>query len=576
MAASRMVMPAGDSPSHHATSKRSGWALSAVLASALLVLGGVEGGSELWHPAQAATVAIDLLYGFCTAGLVFWGARVDLLPRQVSPSGVMMGATLVLAFVVPLLLAHLVLRSFPVSADEYGYTYLADTLHLGRLWNAPVQAELRDVLETFYIPDQDGKRLSQYPPGWPAVLALFGVVGLRPAANPALGLLSAALLALGLRELRVEASRRVALVALVTLAPFTTFNNASLFNHPMAGACVLAIAFLDLRNERRPALWMQLGIGFAFSVLLTTRYEAFLIAFGLYVADGVWRRRPGLLGRWFWAAAGAVPVTALFGFYNWRITGSPFTTTLAWGFPDLSYGLHGQGIDGISTPALAAVRTGRFVTWWAEFASVAVLPFAALGLWRRLRLGCVRWFDLFLPAVIAFFVFYPDGGGFQYGPRHWFVGWLTLPLTIGAAFPSMTPWPLGRWRFSPGRLVLLQIAAYAGFTATYAVFAGLQAAARQESLRVADAAPPPPLVLMPTSQIRLVPWQVRPIPLDAKDLTRNAPDGFGAPVVYGRDLGAARTALLCDQVQGRSVWRVLLQGSPPRGKLAPACRDGDG
>ncbi len=563
-------------PSPHDAGRRTRRLPHATLAGTLFLLGSAEGLSELWHPGQATTVVLDLSYGLCAALLVLWGARATASQAHHGNGNALMGCILALAFLAPLALAWGVLQAFPLSADEYGYTYLADTLRRGRLWNEPAPAALRDVLQTLYIPDQQGKRLSQYPPGWPAVLAIFGLLDLRTLANPVLGLLSAVLLALGLGELRVGPPQKPALVAMVALAPFTLFNNASLFNHTMAGTCILAVAWLGLRDERRPAAWMQLGIGFAFSVLLTTRYEAFMIALALYAVDGLLRRPVVFLRRSLWAAMGAVPVVTLFGFYDWRITGSPFVTTLAWGFPELSYGLHGRGVDGASTPGLAAVRTGRFVTWWAEFACVAVLPFAAVGLWRRLRSGSLRWFDGLLPAIVVFFVFYPDGGGFQYGPRYWFIGWLTLPLTVGAAFPGPAPWPLGRRRFDPGQLVLLQVAAYAGFTATYAVFASLQATARQESLRVAGAAPPPALVLLPSSQMRLLPWQVRPIPLDAMDLTRNAPGGFGAPIIYGRDLGAARTASLCRRVQGRTIWRVLLNGSPPRGRLAPACTDDPG
>jgi hypothetical protein len=557
-------------------------ARSGVLAAAacLFLLGAAEGLSEFWHPGAAITVAADLCYGLTCATLVLWGARrASHTADPARPSGPgtaprakLIAPLVILACVLPLALTVFALHGFAVSADEYGYTYLADTLRHGRLWNAPAPAELRDVLQNFYIPDHDGKRLSQYAPGWPAILAVFSAAGLRNAANPLLGAASAALLALALRQRGAGPRTQIALLAVSILAPFTLFTDASLFNHTLAGTCILGIVCLGLRDERQEAAWAQLCLGGAFAVLLATRYEAFALAFGLYMADGFWRRRVAFLRRALWAACGALPLVMLFGWYNWRITGSPFETTLAWGFPGLTLGLHGHGVDGASTPAAAAERTGRFITWWSEFASIALLPVAAAAMLRRARHRDLRWFDAMLPAVMIFFLFYPDGGGFQYGPRYWFIGWITLPLTIAGAFPGDAFWPVWRWRIRPCRFAILQIAAYAGFTLTYAAFAGGQAAARADALRRAGSVPPPALVLMPTTVFRLVPWQERPIPFDARDMTRNGPGGMGAQVLLGRDLGDARTALLCRQVRDRTIWRLALRGTPPRAAMTRACQ----
>ncbi len=541
------------------------------LAAALFLLGLGAGVAELWHPGKGMTVAVDLLYGLCAAALVLWGARTTVPERERPGAGLAAAATLALAFVVPLLLADVVLQAYPVSADEYGYNFLADTLRHGRLWNASAPSGLGDVLKTMYVPDLDGKRLSQYPPGWPAVLALFASVGLRTAANPVLGVLLAAFLALGLRQLGVTRGRGGALLALSLLAPFTLFNNASFFNHTLTGTCILAVAWLGLRDERRPTVWAQLALGFAFSVLLTTRYEAFLLAFGLYVLDGLLRRRRVFVRRSLWAALGALPVVAMFAWYNWRITGSPFVTTLSWGFPDLTYGLYGYGTEGPNTPFRSLERTVWFSLWWMEFACVAVLPFVAVALWRGVRQRTLRWFDLMLPATILFFFAYPDLGGYQYGPRYWFIGWVTVPLTLGRAFRSNVPWALGRWQFDPMRLAGLQVAAYAGFVLSYSVFAHLQVSAVREPLRAAATAPAPALVLIASDEIRYVSWQSRPIHFDAVDTTRNGPDGFTGPILHGIDLGEARIALLCRQVHDRTIWRVRVQGAPPKATLEPAC-----
>ncbi len=175
-----------------------------------------------------------------------------------------------------------------------------------------------------------------------------------------------------------------------------------------------------------------------------------------------------------------------------------------------------------------------------------------------------------LPAIIVFFLFYPDGGGYQYGPRYWFAGWVTLPLTLAAGLGPGQSWRLGRWLFDPIRIAGLQVAAYAGFTLTYAIFAHAQVEKRQEPLRIAASAPAPAMVLIPDGYMRYVSWQVRPIPFGGNEFTRNGPDGFG-PVVLARDLGPERTALLCKQIHDRTIWRLRLDGASAADRLESAC-----
>ncbi len=545
-----------------------------IIASILIVLGFAEGFSATFYLPRAATVSCALSYGVISTCLILYGARARAgtgafrfaasVP-PVHPLAIVAAATL-----LTLLLTWVVLQAFPSSADEFGYTYLAGTLRHHRLWNTPMPAGLRDFLMTVYVPDQDGKRLSQYPPGWPAFLALFPSLRISALANPILGLLSATLLLLCLRELRTPNRLVVPLLVIALLAPFTLFNDASFFNHTLTGTCLLAIAWFDLRQRRLRSVWNPLVIGFAFSVLLTVRYEVFGIALVLYGLDGLLRRRLAFIGSSVLIGIAALPVVLAFGYYNWRITGSPLTTTLKWGAPNISYGLHGVGMEGPNSPAQILSHMGHYGTGWILFASCAVLPFYLIALWRRLATRTIRWFDLMLPAIVLFFVFYPDGGGFQYGPRYWFAGWALLPLTLAAGFAAGQPWTLRRLVIDPVRLATLQGAAYLGFAVGYAIFAYVQINARQEPLRVAATAPKPAVVLFSRYLVRYVPWQVQTLPIEAYDYTRNGPDGLG-PVVLARDLDAARDAALCRQLSDRTVWRLRMSGSPPVGRLEPAC-----
>jgi hypothetical protein len=544
-----------------------------VLAAALVLYGLLEGLLALVRPPEAVIVMTSLGYGVLTFAAILYGSRIrpgsagESVRILISPA-----VLILLATSMSLVLAYVVLQCFPNSADEFGYTYLAATLRHHRLWNQSFPSALQDVLHTIYVPDMNGKRFSQYPPGWPAVLAVFPSVQTAALANPILGAFSGVFLSLGLKELRTPPKTMVALLIITLFAPFTLFNNASFFNHTLTGTCLLAIAWLDLRDRRVGSAWHPLGIGLAFSVLLTTRYEIFLIALVLYAADGLLRRRWRFVTASLPAAVAALPIVLAFGYYNWKITGSPFTTTLSWGSPGIGYGPYSVGIETFPlTPTRILVLTGRLVLRWAEFIGFAILPFLLVALWRRALGRTLRWFDLVLPALVLFFAFYPDTGGFQYGPRYWFAGWVLVPLTIAGAFRDANSWRVRRWSFSPLTLALLQGAAYAGFIAGYAVFARIQVDVRKVPLEVAGTAPPPAVVVFPSNNVFYVPWQIRDQPFDAKDYTRNGPDGLG-PVVLARDLGPARTALLCQQFSDRTVWRLVMQGAPPVDRLEPACR----
>jgi hypothetical protein len=480
-------------------------------------------------------------------------------------------------FLLSALIALIALQAFPNSGDEYGYNYLASTFLHGRLWNQPWPADLQDVFRTYYIADLDGKRVSQYPPGWPGVLALFRLVHLAPLANACLGLAAAGFLWLALRRLRVPDGVRLGCFLPGVLAPFALFTNASYFNHTLTAVALAAIIWLDLRDTDRPALVNRAGIGLASSVLLTTRYETFLIAFVLLVGDRLLRAGRQGLGRFLvWglpAALAALPITTLFLLYNWQVTGHPFETTLTWASPDTGYGLGANGIEGPHSLRQAFSHTVRWIMEWLAFVPVLMLPLYALALWRRVADRSLRWFDLILPVVVLFFFFYPDSGGFQYGPRYWYFGFVPLPVTVAAGLAAPDGfWRIGRWRLEPVRLAAIQLATCAGFTLGYALFLHLQTEVRMLPLRVAATAPTPALVLIPDVAVRYLSWQATPAPeVQGMDYTRNGLDGLG-PLLLGRDLGAERTADLCRRFADRHVFRLVMHAPPAEGHLEPACR----
>lgn len=523
----------------------------------------------LWNPYVKGQIFLHVVYTVATGAVIFLlgRARQPVQCPEWAP-----WAVLASTFFVTVVLAQVAMHAFPNSSDEYGYNYIADTFLHGRLWNQPLPEPLRDVLETFYIGDRDGKRVSQYPPGWPAVLTAFKLAGAPQFANAIVGLIAAVFLLLALRCLHVPRGVRLGAFVLGVTAPFTLFNNASFFNHSLTAAALLAITWLDLRDTEQPSPWKRASIGLAFSVLLTTRYEAFLIPFALFVLDGLLRRRTQFILWGLPAVAGGASVTALFLLYNWRITGSPFTTTLTWVSPNIGYGLYAVGIEGQHSPLRGLEHTGEWLGRWQDFASVVLIPLYAVALWCRVAARTVRWFDLLLPALVVFFFFYPDNGGFQYGPRYWYIGHAPMPLTIAAGLPlANNAWPFWRWRLDPLRLAGAQFASFVGFTLGYGVFLHLQAEVRMTPLRVAALAQAPAMVLVADQQQRYVRWEKDANWLLSKDYTRNGIGGDLGPVAIGRNLGEERTALLCRQLPDRAIYKLHMDPWAPRAWLDPVC-----
>ena len=544
----------------------------ALVSAVLLPWGIVEGAIYLLRLGTTIEVVLHLLFIAGTSWLILRrSAQAPGSLRLAAPVSLPV-AIIAGSVLVSLVLAVIILSANAVSADEYGYRYLAETLLRGRLWNAPSPPDLHDVMQTFYVPDKLGKRLSQYPPAWPLVLAPFVAAHLSWMANPLVALLGGGFMLGAMRAADVGPAGQSAALILALLAPFALFNDASLFNHTLSATAILAAVWLDLRDVRQGSVWNRVGIGIAFSVLLGTRYEAFALAFLLFAADHLIRRRLRFILWALPAAAGALPGIVLLGTYDWSITGSPLTTTLSWGFPGIGLGLHAHGINGTHSPQRALIYSFRWALGWGDFASVAMLPLYAAALWRRTRARSLRWFDLMLPAVVVFFFFYPDYGGFQFGPRYWFIAHALVPLTIALEGGALDGgWRLTTRHFDPLRFAALQATAFAGFTLGYAGFARIQAEARTLPLAVAESAPGESAVLFPlAAEMRYVGWQIRPERLDGKDFTRNGPDGPGR-VLLGLYLGPERTSMLCRQLPDRKIYRLQQPDNAEPPTLVPAC-----
>jgi hypothetical protein len=92
-----------------------------------------------------------------------------------------------------LLIYFLPAQEFPLSGDDYSYLYQAKLFASDKLYaQDPLYDQalpFHDCLATYCFRDDQGHRFSQYPPGWPALLAVGVNLGAPWLINPLLAAL---------------------------------------------------------------------------------------------------------------------------------------------------------------------------------------------------------------------------------------------------------------------------------------------------------------------------------------------------------------------------------------------------
>ncbi len=96
-------------------------------------------------------------------------------------------------FVAALLVYFVLAQQFPISGDDYSYLYQARLFASGKMYaEDPLydrDLPFYDCLATYCFRDDQGHRFSQYPPGWPALLAVGVKLRVPWVVDPLLGAL---------------------------------------------------------------------------------------------------------------------------------------------------------------------------------------------------------------------------------------------------------------------------------------------------------------------------------------------------------------------------------------------------
>jgi hypothetical protein len=348
-----------------------------------------------------------------------------------------------LAMTTALLLAAgvIALRAFPNSGDEYTYLFQAETFRAGRLWNVP--PPVPDVFASPHVLIKDGKWVSQYPLGWPLIIAGVTSLGL-PAyvAAPTMALLLLFGFACLTRELVSPGAALVGTVLLVC-CPFFLLNGASYFSHTPAALFSVVTVLCGVRFLKTGSILSALGAGAALGFLFIIRpFSAVLIAVPCAIEL---LRRAGALQytRLAWFFLGSFPFVAGFLLYDNTVTGSPLIEPISWGYPKLHLGLHpvdewGNHVTLFRSAGWAIIRFMELAEWTSP---LFCLLYAAAALWK-LGYRKLVFYDFVFPLFVLGYVLYPSMGDNRYGPRYYFEAYPFMVLTVISA---TTTW-LTAWR----------------------------------------------------------------------------------------------------------------------------------
>jgi hypothetical protein len=335
--------------------------------------------------------------------------------------------------------------------DEMAYLWQAQVIAGGQL-TLPSPPSPKSFLYPFVV-DYHGQRFGKYPLGWPVVLAIGDLLGLRSMVNPLLAGFGVWLTyLLGKRIFGITVGLLAA--GLTLTSPFFLMNSGSLLSHPLglvlSAGFVLAWldAFTGPVADRRwlPVLAAAGSLGL---LALTRPYTALAVSLpfalhGIYLflrSDPVTRRM--LIAFGLIVAA----ISSLHFVWQYAVTGDPFLNpyTLWWPYDRVGFGPGAGRVLGGHNFTQAWVNTkfnffvGRFDLFGWAGVSWIFLPFGLLAVLRDRNWRALLPTGVFISLVILYFAYWI--GAWIFGPRYYYEGLYSLTLLSGAGIAFLAGWP---------------------------------------------------------------------------------------------------------------------------------------
>lgn len=345
-----------------------------------------------------------------------------------------------------------VLDARPHFQDDLGYLLRAKWLLAGHI----VQP-LPELSEHFTIPFThfiSGRWISQYPIGWPALLALGESFQRAWIVAPLCGVLGVYFTWRLGSEL---AGKSVGFCAalLQTLSPLAQILSGSMLSHAATSMWITLFLWLYVRGWRRKENWRSLAwagvaLGFAFSTRPLAGFAVGVPA-GIFALVEFYRRR---FGSDAWRSFGALVAGGLMGSLpvfvdNWRVTGNPFV--FAYSFSLGTQWSLGQWPSGLfwldrTLAAMPPVAFGWGWPWIAAWFPILGLTFAfAFVPFLSGRANRYDWLLLGVVVVVPLsYIGYTGGTPMHgFGPRYYADVFCALFVLTARGFQALgkTPAP---------------------------------------------------------------------------------------------------------------------------------------
>lgn len=383
-------------------------------------------------------------------------ALAATLPRGVQlPTGWRWAGCMAAVFLsATLVLEWFAFERVPHVQDELAYMFQAQTYAGGALHVPALPEGPRAAFEHYLLDHHNGRWISVFTPGWPAILALGVLLGAPWLVNPILGAASIFLAQGVVQRLTNDRTASISTLILAT-SPWFIAMSASLMAHTFALFLLLLAWFLILRTEQGelkravlPVFVAGLALGWLF---LTRNLDGLLLGIltGLFL---LWRggvlRHPLTVISY---SAGCIATGSLIFFYNYYFTGDPLLTTLSdyyhrvwidgsnafgfgqnigapegWGHMELHPHEHSLFEGVINTLTNISALHTDFMGW-----GIGSLVFV----WVLLIYGRIDATDRMMLAIIIVVAgahaLYWFVASFYVGPRYWFM--MIAPLVLLSA-----------------------------------------------------------------------------------------------------------------------------------------------
>ncbi len=356
-----------------------------------------------------------------------------------------------LAVFVTYLVTDRIFERLPHIEDEMAYVWQAQAAAGGRL-TVPSPEAPKSFLVPFVV-DYNGQRFGKYPPGWPALLGVGVLFGVRSLVNP---LLAGLAVWLAYRLGKRTCTETVGLLAagLTLTSPFFLLNSGSLLSHPFGLVLseAFALAWLDAWDEPRHNPWLPtLVAALSLGILALTRpFTAVGVALpfalhGLYLlikGDGQVRRRLVVFG------LVALGVSSLLFVWQFAVTGDPRINpyTLWWPYDRIGFGPGVGRLEAGHTLRQAWINTkfslfvgANDLFGWGKYSWI-FLPFGLLAA-IRYRMGKVLLLGSVILSLFVVYLAYWIGSSL-FGPRYYYEGLFSLTLLSALGIAYLAGWPV--------------------------------------------------------------------------------------------------------------------------------------